>query len=473
MASCSFCPYLYSMCQANLGARVADNGNFVSLCPSGRVDMLFPYPLTPYDMPQSSNSFQPLNSEQLAHILELTIKHDDTNKLVTFLCALSAYSEGDQFNISFNAPSSTGKSYIPIEVAKLFPPEDVMQIGYCSPTAFFHDVGEPDKSKKGRIIVDLSRKILIFLDQPHNELLARLRPLLSHDDKTINVKITDKSQKQGLRTKDVLLKGFPSVIFSTAGLRVDEQEATRFFLLSPEVNQAKLRHSMEESIRRALDDARYNEKVEAHPSRIALKARLQAIRDAKIETIRIDPKLRPEIRRLFVKDKPALRPRSQRDIKRFLSLIKAFALLNMWWREHDNHCITANGDDFAEAFSLWCELSRAQEVNLPPYVYQLYTDVILPAWRAKNRESDLPVGLLRGEVLSQHYAVYGRMLDATQLRQQILPMLETAGLIIEEPDPRNRRRKFIFPVEGRDSEGRGGVADTPSAQIRNHGEAEL
>ena len=418
-------------------------------------------------------TFEPLNSQQLAHILDLTIKRDDTNKLVTFLCALSAYTEGDQFNISFNAPSSTGKSYIPTEVAKLFPAEDVMQIGYCSPTAFFHDVGEPDKAKKGRIIVDLSRKTLIFLDQPHNELLARLRPLLSHDAKTINVKITDKSQKQGLRTKDVLLKGFPSVIFSTAGLRVDEQEATRFFLLSPEVNQAKIRNSMEESISKAMDAVRYQEKLEAHPGRVALKARLDAIRAAHVGTIRIAPELRSEIQRIFLKDRSNLRPRAQRDIKRFISLIKAFALLNLWWRDQDGHTITANPDDFAEAFSLWCDLSRSQEVNLPPYVYQLYSDIILPAWKDKNRNSDVPVGLLRGEVLSHHYAAYGRMLDATQLRQQILPMLETAGLIFEEPDPHNRRRKYIFPVEARNSGSRGGVLDNPLDAIRNPNDSEL
>ena len=32
------------------------------------------------------------------------------NKLATFLCLLSTYTENCQFNISFNAPSSTGKS---------------------------------------------------------------------------------------------------------------------------------------------------------------------------------------------------------------------------------------------------------------------------------------------------------------------------------------------------------------------------
>ncbi len=399
-------------------------------------------------MSTPSLKFEPMTSDRLAQVLDLTIKHDRTNKLVTFLCALSAYSEEDQFNISYNAPSSTGKSYIPIEIGKLFPKEDVVQLGYCSPTAFFHEVGIPDKTKKGRIVVDLSRRILTFLDMPHTELLARLRPLLSHDAKTINIKITDKSQKQGLRTKDVLLKGYPSIIFSTAQLRINEQEATRMFLLSPDISQMKIKDSVGETIKREMDDARYLAKLENDDGRNALRVRIGAIKAAGIKHIRIEPKLKSEIERVFLGTSKTLRPRAQRDIKRFISLMKAFALLNLWWRDRDGTTITTHPDDFAEAFALWEAVAPAQELNLPPYVYQLYKDVILPAWRDKQKNyNGRTVGLLRTEVLSEHYHVYGRMMDAAQLRQQILPMLEIAGLIIEEHDPHNKRRKYIFPAD--------------------------
>jgi len=38
------------------------------------------------------------------------------------------------------------------------------------------------------------------------------------------------------------------------------------------------------------------------------------------------------------------------------------------------------------------------------------------------------------------------MLDVHQLRQQILPMLETAGLITQEQDPNDKRKILIFPT---------------------------
>ena len=37
------------------------------------------------------------------------------------------------------------------------------------------------------------------------------------------------------------------------------------------------------------------------------------------------------------------------------------------------------------------------------------------------------------------------MLDGNQLRQQILPMLETAGLIVQEQDHSDKRKMLIYP----------------------------
>jgi len=430
---------------------------------------------------RSTKEFQPLLATDLAQILGLTIKKDEENKIVTFLCELSAYTESAQFNISYNAPSSTGKSYIPTEIARLFPEEDVLEIGYCSPTAFFHDVGEQDEEKKGWIIVDLSRKILIFLDQPHTQLLERLRPLLSHDKKEISIKITDKSQKQGLRTKNVILRGYPSVIFCTAGLRIDEQEATRFLLLSPEVNQEKIRQGILESIKKEADADSYREWLEENPERNLLKERIRAIKLEGIKEIKIAGY--QKVIERFLSENKVLKPRHQRDIKRLISLIKTFALINLWWREKNGTTITANDEDIEQAFKIWDAISVSQELNLPPYIYNLYQDVILKAWSDKNsnrgegfEEITGTLGLSRQELLQKHFEVYGRMLDTHQLRQQILPMLETAGLIVQETDPNDRRKMLIYPAtlstkssDQKNSESGGGVSTSEENNSETRG----
>jgi hypothetical protein len=393
-------------------------------------------------LPKDDQEFKPLLTDELLSILGLTVKRDTENKLISFLCELSAYTEDSQFNISFNAPSSTGKSYIPTEIARLFPPDDVMEISYCSPTAFFHDCGQYIKEKNG-YVVNLERKIVIFLDQPHFQLLERLRSLLSHDKKEIQLKITDKSQKGGLKTKNIFLVGFPSVIFCTAGLRLDEQESTRFLLLSPETNQEKIREAISQKITKESDTESFKTWLDENPERQLLKERILAIKDAQIREIQIEnPEL---IKTMFFERNKILKPRHQRDIGRIISLVKSLALLNLWFRDHIEGAIKANETDIQEAFRVWDIISESQELNLPPYIYNLFKEVILPQWNEKNSDL-LSGGLSRQEILNKYFQVYGRPLADWLLRQQIIPMLETSGLITQEADLNDKRKMLIYPT---------------------------
>lgn len=396
---------------------------------------------TPIDV----SKLQPMFVDNLIAVLGQTIKKDEINKLLTFLTQLSAYTGDSQINISFNAPSSTGKSFIPTEIAKLFPQEDVIEVGYCSPTAFFHDYGVFDEEKKG-YIVDLSRKIIIFLDQPHDLLLQHLRPILSHDKKEIRLKITDKSQKAGLRTKNILLIGYPVVVFCTAGLRIDEQEATRFLLLSPEINQEKIRQAVLEKIKKEVDPRAYRQALADNPERMLLIERIRAIKEANIQNIKIPSN--DLVTAKFMERAKTLKPRHQRDISRVINLVKIFALLNFPFRERDDEGIIANEHDVCDAFMVWDQISESQELNLPPYVFNFYHDIILPIYNKKNSEqtSGVKLGLTRQEIAQEHYRVYGRFIPDWQLRQQIVPMLETAGLIYSESDKQDKRKILIYPT---------------------------
>jgi len=414
--------------------------------------------------PIDTSKFEQMSLEDVLDVLGLTIKNDNDNKLVTFLCLLSAYTEDSQLNLSFNAPSSSGKSFLPIEIARLFPQEDVLELGYVSPTSFFHSASEFNKETH-EYLVDLSSKIIVFLDQPHTMLLEHLRPLLSHDKKEIKVQITDKGQKHGLRAKKIVLRGYPSVVFCSAGLRLDEQEATRFLLLSPEISQEKIRAGIIESLKKSANSQSYKDILDADPGRILLKERIIAIKRAGITDIRIEDEA--TILEQFFASRKMLKPGHQRDIKRLVSLIKVLTLLNLWWREQDGTVIIATAEDVRTAFSLWERISLTQELNIPPYLYQLFVDVILAAFNDKNGDRSAgfldatgALGVSRQELLKKHFEVFGRPLDSTQLRQQILPMLTQAGLISEEVDPSDKRQKLIYPLlDPNNSESSGGVID--------------
>jgi hypothetical protein len=222
--------------------------------------------------------------------------------------------------------------------------------------------------------VDLSRKILIFLDQPHNQLLQRLRPLLSHDKKEISLKITDKHSGGGLKAKNVVLLGYPAVIFCTAGLNIDEQEASRFILLSPETSQEKIRAALNAKLSREMDRKVHQESLDNNYARSELKKRIEAIKLARIGEIKLaSTKL---IEERFLKDKPKLKPRHSRDLGRLISLVKISALLNLWYRQRDGDSIIAEEQDVREVMGLWDEIAVSQELNLPPYVYNFYKDII-------------------------------------------------------------------------------------------------
>jgi len=392
----------------------------------------------------------PITLDQVRQVLDLTIKKDDGNKIITFLAMLAAYTDNAQFNISFNAPSSSGKSFIPLEISNLFPQEDVMKLAGASPTSFLHESGVYNKEKNERFI-DLSRKIIIFLDMPHASLLTKLRSLLSHDEKETRHKITDKTEKGGTRTKTAVIRGFPSVIFCSANAKMDQQEMTRFLLLSPEINQEKILAGNHQSSRKESDKKKYYKELNENPLRKALIERIAAIKAVGIDEIIIEDEKAVQERFLSHIKNP--QPRNQRDIKRIYSIIKSVALLNVWHRKHESTTLYASNEDIDTGFEIWDKISLFQELEISPYLYEFYSQIILPLWNRDQTDEfgepiseEKKIGVTRQEMLKQYAHVYGGNLGMYRLRYDYLPNIESAGIIFQEPDPNDRRQLLTYPT---------------------------
>jgi hypothetical protein len=391
--------------------------------------------LTPEEIEEATHE---LSIDELTRILGLTIKHDDTNKVIQFIAMLLTYTEDSQINISNRGPSGSGKTYIPLELASLyFPSCDTIAIGYSSPTAFFHERGEWNEAEKA-FEINLERKILIFMDQPHDQLLQRLRPLLSHDRKRLRVKITDKRDKKGLRTKNVDLIGFPSVFFCTGSMsRIDEQEATRHIILSPETSVEKIREAMFLKALRKGNPLKYEEMLKSNRERELLRRRVLLIRRERVKHILFEDT--DAVTEKFIQKYGGLKPRHTRDLERVMSIAQGLALLNLWHRKRDKDGnIYVNQEDVENAFKLYEELARSQELGIPPYLLRLYDEVFKPLF---DKVGD--TGVSRREIIANHLEVYGRPLPDWQLRREILPALEAAGLVYQEPDPLDKRRMLI------------------------------
>jgi len=411
---------------------------------------------------------RPINLDELEEIIDTTVKHDKTPAVVTVLSTLLNYTAEDQQNIGFSSESARGKSYLALELAAYFPDEDVDDRGYVSPTGFFHERGilvdemgqEIDFSQKptkdstpaekelwkrrlqtAKMRVDLSRKILIFLDQPHDQLLQRLRPLLSHDKKTIEYSITDKSERYGLRTKHVQLVGYPTVIFCSTKGMLDEQERTRLLLLSPGAEQEKLRATTMLIAEKECDRFAYMEKVRNDPKRNWLRNRIQAIKDQKIDDVNIpNPE---ELHKKFLEKHKVLTPRHQRDLKRLIALIKAHALLNCFNREiteannpEPHKTITATQEDIDAGFQLYEKIRVPNEMGVTPEILEIYESIV----QAKTE------GLGLKDIQRLYAEHYNRLLSFYRLEKEIIPSLLGAGLITEDWDPDDKRKKKFYPT---------------------------
>jgi hypothetical protein len=197
---------------------------------------------------------------------------------------------------------------------------------------------------------------------------------------------------------------------------------------------------------------------------MALKERIYAIKLENIQNINIANKQLIE-QKLLGTDR-LLKPRHQRDVKRLLAIIKTLALLNLWFRDRVGQTIIANEKDIETGFAIWDKISVSQELNLPPYVYEIYKDIILKIWDEKKASDDQTSGITRQEILKKHYSLYGRPLDINRLRWEILPMLESSGLIHEEADLEDKRKKLIFPTleEENNSDVQSGVSQKQKAE---------
>jgi hypothetical protein len=375
--------------------------------------------------------------DNIAAILSTSVKRDDSAKKITFCAMLLAQTNSSQVNIGFQAESSAGKSYLPIELSSYFPPSEVSLIASASPTAFFHDRGEWNK-EVGTLKVVLEGKILVFLDMPGYQLLERLRPLLSHDRKVLYYKITDRSKNAALRTKNIELVGYPCVIFCSAKLDADEQERTRMILLSPSVDEEKLRESLMLTSLKNSDPDKYCELVENDPSRKWLINRIKTIRQSGIKEVRI-PNYQTLVHKRFLEEHLHLKARHQRDLPRIINLIKSHALLNCFNRQRQGDTIEAAEQDINAGFDLYKEISEANEAGLSPYIYKIYMEVIKP-------HLDEEDGLDKKQIQKEYYRVFHKTISPSALND-IFSHLEAANLIELQQDPVDKRRTLVFPPE--------------------------
>ena len=153
-----------------------------------------------------------------------------------------------------------------------------------------------------------------------------------------------------------------------------------------------------------------------------------------------------------MENRQALRPKAQREISHFISLVKAMALINAPFRMV-NGKIVATNKDVDEVMKIWSKLSKSMIYGISPQLYEFYRLFILGTYLEKCKNSAVrPKGVTYDEIRKRYYEQTGSYPNMDNIRHQYIPGLTTAALISCDKDEDDRRQKLIIPLVGLDDD---------------------
>ena len=93
-----------------------------------------------------------------------------------------------------------------------------------------------------------------------------------------------------------------------------------------------------------------------------------------------------------------------------------------------------------DSLDLYDKIAMSNELGLSPYVLNVYQVIVKPLLNPK-------IGVPRRKIQERYYSIHKKYLPTQVLQKEILPALELAGLIVEEPDEIDKRRMLIWPPD--------------------------
>ena len=400
--------------------------------------------------PINASQFEEITVDDIASVLDSTIKYDRSCKVITFLAMLLAYTDKDQLNIMFNASSSTGKSYICHEVSQYFPEQDVNIYGKTTPTAFFYSKKLRRKDPEtGESFIDLERRIMVFVEQPDTKLQENLRAVLSHEKKRVPYAITNKEKAGRNAADEGYILGYPSAFFCSANTKIDEQEQTRCLILSPDSTKQKVVAGIDAYIDKSCHRDAFDAKLLGNKERKSLMERVLYVKSLKVDTIDIYDSDYLK-KRFFEQLKGNVPTKAMREIYKVTSLAKAIALINAPHRTIDGR-IVVERKDIDSAVALWGETCESMVHSLPPQIFGFYKDIILPTWKAKNNGAIEPTGVSYKELRLAYYKKMGGFPSMETMRKDWMPTLELSNFVRLEKKSKSEggdgREYLVTPLE--------------------------
>ena len=293
---------------------------------------------------------------------------EDTNKLVGYLAALSRKFD-KPLGVIIQSTSAAGKTTLMDAVLSFIPEEDRVKYSAMTGQALFY-LGE----------ADIKNKILAIAEEEGAERATYALKLLQSEGE-LTIASTGKDSATGrLVTETYHVEGPAMIFFTTTSIEIDEELANRCLTLT--VDESR------EQTRRIHELQREEETIEGHLSKVRAAALRRTHRNAQRLLASI-PVHNPFARRLTFPDENT---RLRRDQKKYLTLIRATALLHQHQRprrkvEGVEH-VEVTLEDIATANRLAGEVLGRSLDEMPPQT-RSFLDAILAAVRRVCEEKQI------------------------------------------------------------------------------------
>ena len=233
---------------------------------------------------------------------------EDTNKLVGYLAALSRKFD-KPLGIIIQSTSAAGKTTLMEAVLAFMPPEEVIKYSAMTGQALFY-LGEQD----------IRHKILAIAEEEGAERATYALKLLQSEGE-LTIASTGKDSNTGRHVTEIYyVKGPIMLFFTTTATDIDEELQNRNLTMSVDESRAQTR--------RIHELQREEETIEGHLRKVRAETLRATHRNAQ-RLLQSLPVHNPFARRLTFPDENT---RLRRDQKKYLTLIRAIALLHQHQR---------------------------------------------------------------------------------------------------------------------------------------------
>ena len=412
----------------------------------------------------------------------------------------STYTD-EPINAALLAPSSEGKTYATVQVAELFPKEDVISIGRMSPTALIHNHGElvdsdgeplkerinrlkmdiavaKNEGKKGEASqsqqilddmtksaitqVDLTHKILLFLDNPKPETYEALKSIMSHDKKEIVYKTT--KSDGSLEVKETVIKGWPVFVVCSAKNEAKNEVwaevSSREVILSPNTNVSKY-----------LQANRLTSEKLGIPSLISTIDSEKNMMKYYVEMLKIsivkhcsegNPVINP-FREIMGETFPHNEGITMRHFKRLMSFVNVETLIHAYSNMKIEFVLKKDGSKKIFIITSLSMIKNAVKIlgdisTIPPEKIRFYNEIFIPLIEEQSKQqvtfSDDPdqrlianhdVFYVTSKDLAEKYTrVFNKPINSKQIVENYLEVLTDQGVIESKENSENKKQNLYF-----------------------------